>query len=116
MPSLAKTRPCSDDGSYLRNVIATDTPNRQLDRWNALAAEWAGGCLVCGRVETGRPLPGSDGELMLPLCERHVRWAMASRRERMGKQAGNLKKLLLAWSRHRESPDHERRARAWLGF
>src|SRR3954469_14579237 len=93
-----------------------DPPNRPRDRWTALVAEWQAGWLLCESPETERSLPGSDGQVHLPLCDRHVRWAMASRRERLGKQAGRLKKLLVAWSHLYEDADHAARARIWLGY
>ena len=95
-------------------TVQPDSPNRKKDRWEAIVAEWQGGCIRCGSPETGRALPGSGGRLDLPLCERHLRWALASRRERIGKQAGELARLLLAWCRYRELDRAE--ARRWLGY
>ena len=96
-------------------MTPTDRHDRARDRWTALVVEWRGGCLVCDDADNGRCLPGSDGCLRIPLCDRHIRWAMASRRERMGKQAGHLKLLLLAWCHHNHSDDVDV-ARTWLGY
>lgn len=89
-------------------------PNRPLDRYTARVAEWRGGCVYCGEPDTGRALPESDDKVFMPLCARHTRWAMASRRERMGKQSGALKRLLLAWCKSRNID--EAPAREWLGY
>jgi hypothetical protein len=88
-------------------------PERIKDRHLAIVAEWRGGCLYCGAEEVVPTLPGSDGKLAIPFCPRHLRWALASRRERMGKQARTLKKLLLAWCRLRGG-DPEL-VKQWLG-
>lgn len=73
-------------------------PVRVKDRWVNVVDEWRGGCLWCGASEAGR-LPGL--EVGVVFCPRHVRWAMASRREGMGKQSYILRRLLLAWCRRR---------------
>lgn len=79
-----------------------------------LAVEQAeGGCLFCGAREVVL-LPGPGARLGPLFCERHVRWALAARRERVGRQARTLKKLLLAWCRLRNGD--EQTARKWLGY
>ena len=70
--------------------------------------------MYCGDSDVVRALPGSGGELTVPFCRKHVRWAMAARCERMGKQALRLKRLLHAWCRLRGG-DRER-VREWLGY
>lgn len=89
-------------------------PTRLKDRFLRVVEEWSGGCVYCGEPEVRASLPGSSGNLTMPLCARHTRWAMAARRERMGKQARTLKLLLLAWCRLRG--DDPGVARAWLGY
>ena len=74
---------------------------RYRDRFLALVAEWETGCLFCHADAEVRPLPGSAGAVLLPLCDKHVRWAMACRREQHGKQARHLRGLALAWVRLR---------------
>jgi len=87
-------------------------PQRFKDRFLAVVAEWEGGCVWCGEQETVDALPGSGGALDLPLCAKHVRWAMAARREAMGKQTRILRGLLFAWCRL-EGRDRGA-AQAWL--
>ena len=69
---------------------------RHKDRHLVVVEEWTGGCVYCGAAETTL-LPGLDHFVDIPFCTLHVRWALASRRERVGKQARHLKKLVLAW-------------------
>ena len=87
----------------MRNGNSKGEPNtgppRFKDRFLAVVAEWEGGCLWCGEEETVDALPGSGGALDLPLCAKHVRWAMAARREGIGKQTRILRGLLFAWCR-----------------
>lgn len=93
---------------------AGSSRGRALDIQSAIVADWQGGCLLCDEAEVDKPLSESDGMLRLPLCQRHRRWAMASRREKVGKQSRRLKRLLLAWSRaHGQDVDAARR---WLGY
>lgn len=68
---------------------------RAKDKFLVAAAEHAGRCLFCGNPDVA-PLEGSGARLGLLFCERHVRWAMAARRERIGKQTRTLRLLLLA--------------------
>lgn len=89
-------------------------PTRFKDRHLAAVDAWTGGCLYCGASEVVPALPGSEGLLRVPFCGRHVRWALASRRERVGKQARHLKKLVLAWCRLRDGDVEV--ARQWLGY
>jgi hypothetical protein len=84
------------------------------DRHLRVVGEWQSGCVCCCAEVTASSLPGSDGKLTMPLCPRHVRWAMACRRERVGKQARNLKKLLFAWCRYQG--DDREAAKVWLGY
>lgn len=112
----ANSRQPTTEVRHNRPMTPTDRHDRPRDRWTALVTEWYDGCLKCDAPVSDRPLPGSDGQLYLPLCERHIRWAMASRRERLGKQAGYLKKLLLAWCRYRGAPTDLDTARDWLGY
>ena len=95
-------------------AVEADPPSRFKDRHLAIVQEWRDGCLLCDSQQTVDELPGSDGEFYLPLCARHVRWAMASRRERVGRQARNLKLFLLAWCRLRGGD--RQAAKEWLGF
>jgi hypothetical protein len=77
-------------------------PERFKDRFLDRVDRWQEGCcLYCGAPAEVRPLPRSHGLVHLPLCDKHVRWAMATRRERYGKQARILNKLVLAWVRLR---------------
>ena len=85
------------DWGALDRGVRRDPPGRPKDRFYATVAEWTGGCVKCGQPVAQETLPDSDGRLRMPLCRRHVRWAMASRREGVGKQAGALRRLLLAW-------------------
>lgn len=87
-------------------------PDRFKDRDLAVVEEWVSGCIVCGDEEVVAALPGSEGMLTLPLCPRHVRWALASRREGMGKQSRRLRGLLFAWCRLHG--DDRELAKAWL--
>lgn len=87
---------------------------RALDMQSALVAQWQGGCLLCDAEDLEEPLPESEGLLRMPLCKRHLRWAMASRRERMGKQSRHLKRLLLAWVK--ATGQDPAAARRWLGY
>ena len=89
-------------------------PIRFKDKHLARVEAWEGGCVYCGAGDVVSHLPGSAGALTMPLCPRHVRWAMAARQERIGKQARNLKLLLLAWCRLRG--DDREVAKAWLGY
>ena len=93
---------------------ASPRPDRFKDRHLATVDEWRGGCVYCGAPESRQTLPGSNGLVVLPLCSKHVRWAMAARRERMGKQSRTLKRLVLAWCRLKGG-DQEA-AHEWLGF
>lgn len=68
---------------------------RAKDKFLVAVAEHAGRCLFCGNPDVA-PLEGSGANLGLLFCDRHVRWAMAARRERIGKQARTLRLLLLA--------------------
>ena len=99
----------------MSNVIpfpVRDRPDRFKDRFLDIVDRWQTGCLYCGDAADLRPLPRSHGQVQLPLCEKHVRWAMAARDERYGKQAHVLEGLLLAWCRLRGG-DREA-AIAWL--
>ena len=91
---------------------ARPRPDRFKDRFLDAVDRWQTGCLYCGGPAEVRPLPRSHGLVRLPLCDKHVRWAMAARDERYGKQAHVLEGLLLAWCRLRGS-DRET-AKAWL--
>ena len=71
-------------------------PERFQDRYFDAVDRWEVGCLYCGAPEARPTLAGSSAQLTMPLCSKHTRWAMAARRERMGKQARVLKLLLLA--------------------
>jgi hypothetical protein len=81
-----------------RSALETQS-SRFRDRFLAVVDEWDAGCLFCGADTDVRPLPGSAGAVVLPLCHKHVRWAMACRREQHGKQARHLRGLVLAWAR-----------------
>lgn len=83
------------------SISPESTQRRYKDRFLDAVAEWEEGCLYCGAAAELRPLPRSGGLVQLPLCATHVRWAMAARRERQGKQAHILRGLLLAWCRLR---------------
>jgi len=76
-------------------------PDRFQDRFLCIVDDWRAGCLYCGATAALRPLPESGGKVLLPLCDKHLRWAMAARRERFGKQARTLRGLVLAWVRLR---------------
>lgn len=89
-------------------------PDRFKDRYLAKVDEWSGGCLYCGDPDVVTALPGSGGRLEIPFCRRHVRWALASRREGMGKQSRVLKHLILGWCRLKGG-DREL-AKEWLGY
>lgn len=89
-----------------------DRPDRYQGRFLEMVDLWQHGCLYCGEPAEVRPLPRSHGRVRLPLCEKHVRWAMATRRERYGKQAHILQGLLLAWCRLKDG-DREA-AKRWL--
>jgi hypothetical protein len=89
-------------------------PGRFKDRHLAIVDEWQQGCLYCGELPVRGALPGSGGKLQVPFCEKHVRWALASRRERFGKQARNLKQLLYAWVRLHGGD--RKQVRGWLGY
>lgn len=91
-----------------------ERPERFKDRYLDAVDSWRGGCLYCGCEPARATLAGSDGRLTMPLCPKHTRWAMACRRERVGKQARKLKLLLLAWCRLKG--DDTGIAREWLGF
>jgi hypothetical protein len=94
--------------------VRPDRPDRFKDRHLSIVQEWRSGCLLCDEAATVQRLPCSDGSFYLPLCRRHVRWAMASRRERVGRQARHLKLFLLAWCRLRGGD--QAAARQWLGY
>lgn len=102
------------EGRARTSFEPSEVTSRVKDRHLQVVLEWRGGCVYCGAVAVGLSLPGSGGQLTMPLCARHVRWAMAARRERVGKQARNLKKLLLAWARL-HGGDREAVAR-WLEY
>lgn len=72
---------------------------RYKDRFLDRVARWEEGCLYCGEPAQVRPLPRSAGLVQLPLCDKHMRWAMAARRERFGKQSYLLRGYVLAWCR-----------------
>ena len=80
---------------------APSRPDRFKDRFLDRVDRWQDGCLYCGAEAEVRPLPRSHGLVCLPLCDKHVRWAMAARRERFGKQARVLRRYVLAWCRLR---------------
>jgi hypothetical protein len=89
-------------------------PDRFKDRYLLAVDQWQGGCLYCGDADTRPTLAGSDGRLTMPLCSKHTRWALAARRERVGKQARRLKLMLRAWCRlHGDDPAI---ADEWLGY
>jgi hypothetical protein len=95
--------------------MSTETrPHRFKDKHLARVDAWTGGCLYCGDPDVYPHLPGSERALTMPLCQRHIRWAMVSRREKIGKQARNLKLLLFAWCRLHG--DDREVAKAWLGY
>lgn len=94
--------------------VTPDPPTRSKDRYVVVAREWRSGCLLCEEQDLVTGLPGCTADLGFPLCARHLRWAMASRRERVGHQALRLKRLLLAWCRVRERDGAA--AREWLGY
>lgn len=94
--------------------VRADGPDRFKDRHLAMVQEWTEGCLLCGASDTVAELPGSHGRFYLPLCQRHLRWALASRRERVGRQARNLKHYLLAYCRIHGGDSAA--ARQWLGY
>ena len=80
--------------------LATTRPARYKDRFLDAVERWQEGtCLYCRAATTVRALPRSGGQVCLPLCDKHVRWAMAARRERFGKQSRILRGYLLAWCR-----------------
>lgn len=84
------------DGHRLVSARRAQTsPARPKDKYLIAATEHAGRCLFCGNPDVA-PLEGSGANLGLLFCDRHVRWAMAARRERLGKQARTLRLLLLA--------------------
>lgn len=93
---------------------APDPPRRFKDRHLQVVSEWRGGCLICGSADLSPVLPPALARVGFPLCDRHLRWAMASRRERMGRQARNLKLLLLAWCRLNQQD--RQTALDWLGY
>ena len=93
--------------------VTPDPPGRPKDKYLAKVVDWRGGCLLCGEVVAER-LPPVMHDVEFPLCDKHVRWALASRRERIGHQAGNLRGFLLAWCRHRNADPAP--VRAWLGY
>jgi hypothetical protein len=102
-----------DDTPSTRNEV-----DRPRDRYSGVAADVLNGprlrCLHCGSENVCSSLPGSGGRLRVPLCRKHVRWALASRRERIGKQAGVLKRMLLAWG---DATGVDRAlVRDWLGY
>jgi hypothetical protein len=70
--------------------------SRPLERARAVVEDWRGGCLYCAGPAPLRPLPWQP-TLVVPLCDRHLRWALAARRERWGKEAAKLQRLLSAW-------------------
>lgn len=73
---------------------------RYRDRFLATVDGWKSGtCIHCGAPARIRALPRSAGTVELPLCDKHLRWAMACRREGMGKQLHHLRGLVLAWVR-----------------
>jgi hypothetical protein len=74
-------------------------PDRFKDRFLEVVDRWQEGCLYCGEPAEVRPLPASHGLVRLPLCDKHVRWAMACRREGAGKQSRHLRGFVLAWVR-----------------
>jgi hypothetical protein len=84
---------------------------REIQR--ALVSGWRGGCLLCDAAAVEEPLPESEGLLRMPLCKPHVRWAMASRSERIGRQHRHLELMLLAWVK--ASGQDPNVARRWLG-
>lgn len=91
---------------------ALSRPDRFKDRFLDRVDRWQGGCLYCGAEAEVRPLPRSHGLVFLPLCDKHVRWAMATRDDRFGKQSRVLRGYLLAWCRLKDG-DREA-ALAWL--
>lgn len=109
-PSLAASTHDLEEGKVQVELRAR--PDRFKDRDLAVVEEWVSGCIVCGEDEVAEALPGSEGKLTLPLCARHVRWALASRREGMGKQSRRLRGLLFAWCRLHG--DDRETAKAWL--
>jgi len=115
---LVVARPGVDVATEMATPLYLDLLHEQdvrlKDRHLCVIDEWTTGCVYCGEEEVAACLPGSGGRLTMPLCRRHVRWAMACRRERVGKQARHLKKLLLAWCRLRG--DDLEVAEAWLGY
>jgi hypothetical protein len=69
-----------------------------MDLQSAWVAEWRGGCLYCRAPAEIKALPESDGQLLVPFCATHRRWAMASRRESFGRDNRHLRRLLMAWA------------------
>lgn len=94
--------------------VTPDHPSRSKDRFVAIVREHRDGCLLCSESEVPEALPASAGRVFLPLCAKHRRWAMASRRERIGRQARRLKHFVLAWADH-HNLDRDA-ARDWLGY
>ncbi len=86
---------------------------RVKDKFLLRVIENTGGCLYCDDPALV-PLEGSGSRLGLLFCEKHVRWAMAARRERYGKQARTLQRLLLAHCRVTGSDPGP--VKEWLGF
>ena len=93
--------------------VESDSPMRRKSTMDVVVWEWQSGCLYCGDPAEIRPLP-DECPLCVPLCPKHRRWAMASRRERIGKQAGKLKLLLIAWSKRAGTDPRE--VSKWLGY
>lgn len=85
---------------------------RLKDRFLATVEGWESGCIHCGLPAPVRTLPRSAELVELPLCAKHVRWAMACRREGMGKQSHHLRGLVLAWVRLKGGDRHA--AIVWL--
>lgn len=88
-----------------------DEAMRPQDQFTVAVDAWEGGCLYCSASERLCPLPGLEASGP-PLCPRHLRWAMASRRERHGRQAGRLRRLLRAWSTR--YPEGTEEVERWL--
>jgi hypothetical protein len=100
---MAGVAAASDDGR----------PSRLQDRHLAMVEQANRGCIYCGASELAA-LPGSGAKLGLVFCATHVRWAMAARRERYGKQARNLRKLLQA--NCRLNGGDSKTVKVWLRF
>jgi hypothetical protein len=99
LPAVELASPFSFSLQPLKDRRSPPLAGRFKDRFLDRVDRWSEGCLYCGEPADLRPLPGSGKRVQLPLCDKHLRWAMATRRERYGKQAHILRGYVLAWCR-----------------